>query len=289
MSDLPVYSIPTITAVRDRLISEVFYPRYQVEVEGAVFESLVRDIAQRLPKSISYDRVYETTRQLLGQTLTPELVTSFAWTVAGNLDRMRQGLGVTPWVRQESDEWVPGQLIRMERGVNRRHDPGVYVSFMILAGTPAGKVARRFWKLTMCSPLASRAGFSKPWKDMPYQAPEQMVNMRFMLHVIAEKSQEELWFHEVQVVPSMRTWNVELLKRRFKKIRCPRGWQHPCHKCVIGYRECPAGTHACTYELRFCADCGTNAPFDPESASLSCVQCTHHQASRHPSRPHHPT
>lgn len=283
MSDLPVYSIAKVISLRDRLITEVFYPRYQVEMQGVVFDSLVRDLAQQLPKSISFDRVYETARQLLGQTLTVDLCAQFAWTVAGNLDRMRQGLGVTPWVGQTADEWVPAQLVRMDPGVNARHERGVYVKFVILAGTPAGKSTRRFWRQAMCSPLASRAGFTKPWKDMPYQAPEQMVNMRFMLHLIAEKSQEEPWFHEVQVSPSMRDWNVDLLKRRYKKIRCPNDWKHPCHKCVIGYRDCPAGTHAFTYEMRFCADCGKSSPFDPESASPSCVICTHHQAT-HPHR-----
>jgi len=280
MSDLPVYSIPNVISLRDRLITEVFYPRYQVEVQGDVFDSLVRDIAQRLPKSVSYDRVYETTRQLLGQTLTVELCASFAWTVAGNLDRMRAGLGVVPWAGQIADEWVPAQLVRVDHGMNNRHERGVYVKFVILAGTPAGKSTSRFWRQAMCSALSSRAGFSKPWNDMPYQAPEQFVNMRFMLHVVAEKSQEEPWFHEVQVTPSMRDWNVDILKRRYKKIACPKGWTHPCHRCVMGYRDCPAGTHAYTYENRFCADCGKTAPFDPESASLSCVICTQHQATR---------
>lgn len=275
---LPAFNLKRILELRDKLITEVFFPRYDVTIEDDVFRSTVDDLIERLPRGIDRYTIYESARQLLGQVLTPELACKTAWRLAGNTERMQQGCISTPWSGQAVNEWVPVQCVRVEPGRNRREDYGAYLSLQVLAGSCCPMVLTRFWKAGLLQVLAPRLGFTKPWNRFPFQDMTQYVNLRFLVLIEPQRCTDVPGYFEVGCTSGCLKWNLEVLRRRFKIIPCPRNWTHDCHRCAVGFTECSAATHQLTYVKRFCAQCAQDTAFDPESPSLYCVHCTRRNA-----------
>jgi hypothetical protein len=277
MSELPSYNLTRIVQLRDKLVEEVFYPRFDVTIEESVFRSTVDAIRLRLPRDISGPTVYESSRQLLGQILTPQLSWEVAWRLAGNVPRLQQGEIVTPWVAQREPEWVPVQVVRIEPGRHprRNNEFGAVITVQVLAGSSCPLRLESFWKRGLLGAMAQRIGFTPHWKKRPFSHAEQYAGLRFLALIDPKRCEaHKPGYFEIAVPDNMMKWNVDVLKRRFKEIPCPRNWVHECHNCAQGFEVCPAATHFRTYVAKFCAHCGQDALFDPESHSLYCVPCT---------------
>jgi hypothetical protein len=275
MTRLPSFNISAITDLRSRLIERVFLQRYHETVEGVQLDYLVNDLSQLLPKPMRRDAIFETARQLLGIELTPEVCFNFSWMLAGNVPTLKAGRAVMAWHGQVSDEWVPLQATRCELQRHpRTNDLGDLLTLRILAGSPTGMVTTRFLSRRFATALGRRIGFSASYEKYPFSEAKQLVGLRFLGEIMAAKSHKEPRFENIKCPASLIDYNREVLKIRLHHVPCERGYTHPCHRCVIGYRDCPAGTHRETYVKQFCTKCGEENYFDPDAKSEHCIKCS---------------
>lgn len=247
-------------------------------------EPLVQGLAAELPAYVSRDVLVESVRYLAGTVLTEVEAIRLAWRLAGNLPRLRQGLPVHPWIVQQQDEWVPLQILRCVSTKNPRGQIGYDFTFRILAGTPAPLKITQFWSRRVAKYVARQIGFSAPWGTYPYRFARDMVGLRLLGHVEAQLSRTVPVFRDIAGTNSLIQWNRrQVLKLRLRVGQsCPERFTHACARCPIGYRQCPAGTHAETYEIGRCSRCNNDdALFDPEDTLPDCVSCnTRHRMRR---------
>lgn len=248
----------------------------------------VRDVAAQLPKSVKKKALYTSLTPLAGEKLTPELLLSACWRLAGNLHLLRHGLPIHPWNRQAAPEWVPMQIVRASRARNRKQDLGWNFSFQVMAGGCCPMVLSQFWRERFCWFVARTMGFDRRRpprypKHPPQHAMQhctELISLRLYGLIDPELCGREPAFHKVKMTPLCLKWNHRImdLRDRLKPgCQCPFNMPEslPCHLCPKGYRSCPAAVHRLDYIPGSCTSClRTNAPFDPESASEVCVNCT---------------
>lgn len=237
------------------------------------------------------------TRQILGKALRPEVLRwslevlegvrssresleKLAWRLAGNFRRLRAGRPVYPWRGQKRAETVPFQ-VRAVRFLPDKPDR-VLLDLQILSGSPAGMLTTVSWSRRFSGYLAPVAGFGKPSRrrqpspgvTRPIASPLEWVSLRMTgkLKISTEKG-DKLAFDEFDCTPQCRAWNRQVIAGRQRLFeQCPRGFEHACHTCPVGYSECPLGTHARTYVQRTCAACKRDdAYFDGDAKT--CVDC----------------
>ncbi len=230
-----------------------------------------------LPSGVPYDTLFESVRYMAGRVLTDKEAVRLAWRLAGNLPALVAGQSVPPWAMQRSDEWVPLQVMRIHRTRNAKGKTGIMLTARVLAGTPAPLAVSTFWGLPVAKYVASKIGFSKPWRQYAYSNPEDIVGLRFYGLIEAARSREKPEFHEVECPASVQKWNRDhVLKLRLRVgLKCPAEFDHKCSQCPYGYDRCDAGTHPKTYTIGNCANCGKiDTLFDPdEIASTYCLTC----------------
>jgi hypothetical protein len=278
---LPRLNVAGILSLRDKLMERVFYGRYNTTPRNVDLDALVKALQKQLPRGVQYDTLFETARQLLGVELTPEICLEFSWLLAGNLPRLRRGDVITPWTHQPEDEWVPLHVTAARPHRNRYGQVGWLYEFLVLGGRPSSCRIVRFWSRTAGQVIGRRLGFTPVWGQYAMTEGEQLVGLRLWGLIAAARSPQEPKFGEIACPAATLQYNRKLLKLRFHYTPCPEGWTHPCHRCVIGYAECAAGTHRKTYTQGFCEGCGQDdAYFDPDRDSRHCVQCLTREALR---------
>jgi hypothetical protein len=279
---LPSFNVTSIITLRDKLMDRVFYPRYATTPLDADLGELVIELMHNLPGGIKQDTLFETARQLVGVPLTPEVCLEVAWLLAGNLPALRAGRVVTPWRSQPEDEWVPLQITAARPHRNKYNQIGLLFEFLVLAGRPSSLRIIRFWSRQAAQAIGRKLGFTPTWGKYPMTEGEQLVGLRLLGLIDAERSQQAPKFGEIGCPPSALQYNRDLLKLRFHYEPCPEGWTHPCHRCAVGYEECQAATHRKTYTQGFCDGCGeAEAYFDPDRDTKLCVLCVTRNALRH--------
>lgn len=240
-------------------------------------DNLAGCILPWLPAGTHYDTVFESVRYLAGVQLTELEAMRLAWRLAGNLDRLRNGMSAPPWASQQSDEWVPLQVLKYVPDINAKRRRGYTVTFRVLAGTPAPMKITTFWGMPACKYVAFRVGFSKPWGSYPFSRVSDFVGLRLYGLINAAKSRGTPVFHDIECTPGLQQWNRNnVLKLRFRvKQQCPRNYSHACHQCAIGCDQCPAATHPVTYTIGRCGHCGKDEVlFDPDDKTTTyCITC----------------
>ncbi len=251
------------------------------------FKRLVDVVYQELPAGVDYQSLYDSLRPLAGTTPTAKTLLDYAHRLAGNVANLQARRVVRPWSYQIEWEWVPLSVARVRRTRSSSGKVGATLTFKILAGTPAGLLAERFWTMKQCAFMSRQFGFSRPPSPTaklpprrPYFGPEQFVTFRLYGLIDPRRSGAESGpvVAQFRFPPSCKAFNVEQhnYRTRGRGYECPRGFPLTvlCHRCPIGYEECRAGCHAKTYETKPCPVCKKDrAPFDPEAQSPVCVNC----------------
>lgn len=275
-ANLPSFSISAIERKREQLFDQVLRDLVGVTISGDTVHRLVDAICERLPDTCQRGAVFESARLLAGRTLTSADAFKFAWRLAGNLPRLRNGLPVGEWAPQLQDEWVPVEVLAAWPGKNRQDEHGDDFLLHVLAGTPAASKVRLFWKTGAVHMVARRVGFSSRRGHYRFTTSAQLVGLRFLAKVSAAKSTTTPSLYEVACPPSLVSWNRQHVLNLRLRIgeRCPRNYTHECHRCAIGYDQCAAATHYRTYTVGECNGCNkSDAVFDPEMSQLHCRNC----------------
>lgn len=268
------FSYQRLRARRDKLFKTALRPYIDRTLTGSTPRDVCKDILDVLPASVSEGAVFESVRILAGTKLTKSAAAQLAWRLAGNVDKLQDGIPVFPWTQQLSDELVPVQLKDM-KPTRKKTTPGYLFYCQALAGSPCPMLFTQFISMSSCRSIAETLGFSKPWGPYPYRTPLDFVNLLFYAHVEVARSNKQPGFLKVSVSSSMLRENREKIEIRCRTKPCPQQFTHPCSFCWVGYDNCDAAVHPVTYVARECQTCNTTGWFNPGEASLMCQQCRH--------------
>lgn len=280
---LPKVSVQSVLTLRTKLEHRL-RPHLGRRLAQDELEMFVDSLRFVFDPPIARGVVLSSVQHLLAKKITKDSLRQLCWRLAANVQQLRAGDPVYPWLRQDKEEWIAIQLKGCQLYRHPKfHDIRYRFSFVALTGTPAGNTASHIWTYKQCSYLATKIGFTKVSGRMPYQSPEQFVNFRLLARFSPEScSRGYLDFNEVACPSSLIGWNKTLLRARYKiDPPCPRDYQHDCHHCVIGYEECPAAVHAKTFTMQVCEKCGEMQLHDPDDKFLLCLECRRkHQLRR---------
>ncbi len=266
------FSYQRILARRDKIFYTALRPYIDATLTGNTPRDVSRDIMGVLPASVSEGAVFESIRILAGSKLTKKEAGDLAWRLAGNTDKLIDGIPVLPWTQQIEDERVPVCVVDM-RPMRKKKVPGFLFYCRALAGTPCPMMFTQFVSLSSCRGISTVLGFSKPWGPYPFKTPLHFVNLLFFAHIEAERSKQQPSFVKVSASSSMVKENRGKIEIRCRTKPCPQQFNHPCAFCWVGYDNCDAAVHPVTYVVRECATCNANGWFNPGEASTTCQQC----------------
>lgn len=275
---VPRWRLPRI----DRLtkdLSRALSPFVGAVVDYACLEYLVAGCSATLGSDAWRPVLFESLRYLTGlPQLTSAEVGTVARRLAGNAGYGRApDRAILPWRGFAQDEWLALQVMRCWPVLDYRHERAYLYRMYVLAGTAAGMLVEKTLSPAAARVVARRCGFSRPRGKYPYRHGADLVGLRVAGLADAAKSHERVVIGEFFGPSRLVTWNREHVLRRRLRVggeRCPERFLHRCSQCAIGYDRCAAGTHAMTYEIGNCSECGeADAVFDPEDRSGVCVGC----------------
>jgi len=296
------YNIANVLKTRDRLCTTLV-PKYEGKtLEGKAFLRFTKEVTSLLKREVQEvgsKHVDRSLGYLLGDRLTSVKLKEAFWRLAGNESSLVLD-AVMPWVKTNSKEWVPVEIVQVKLSRGGRHQSriGYELTFQILAGSPCPHKIERWWSRPYCYRMAyyrdeDKHGFgfqrrrgdnidTKP-PTHPFLYPNQFYGMRCMLLIDPERSEYGLpGYGEIGFTGSTGGWNKGIHKKRLRlKNPCP--WKldpvaTPCYACPIGSDHCSLGaaTHATTYVYRECGRCGNKeTQFDPDDKFNDyCMRCT---------------
>ena len=273
---IPKFNLNGIKSIRKRLYSRVFADRVGETLSGAMLTAITRDI-RKVITGATRDAAYETVRVYSGEVLTNELCVFLCWQIAGNADKLKQGIPVRVWAAQSMKEWMPIQLTGMQL-VRPYKDLMHECTFKILAGSACPATIVRQLSRGSLKHISGIIGFSAPWGNYPYKHAEDMIGLRMLGQFEPGVGRDgKPTFSAVNCQSGMVKWNRDtyLCVRTRKKLQCPQHFEHACAKCAYGTDVCKYAIHPRTYEVGVCEECADHdALFDPASTGVLCVVCS---------------
>jgi hypothetical protein len=266
------FSYRRVIARRDRIFAHALRSHIDTRLVGETVRDVTNDVAGQLPLTVSRDALFESIRVLAGTTLTAAAAKELSWRLAGNVDRLNEGQPVHAWARQIHDEAVPVRVERIQYA-HKRDVHGWTLFCRALAGTPCPMVFPQFFSHRSCRAISKSLGFSAPWGRYPFSTPLYFVGLMFVANVEAEKSNETPYFKTISNTSGLLTQNRTKLEVRCRARPCPRGFQHQCDKCWLGYNECPAAIYPKSLVQRECVNCASISFFEPDDEGVICINC----------------
>ncbi len=243
---------------------------------GNEFDEFVELIHGLLPEGILYETVYDSCLPHAGEQLTQRTLVALTWRLAGNVRRLRHGHPVLPWEGQDTEEWVPVQVLDVGVASSRRGKLGGNFALKVLAGQSCPEEFNHFWTTAYCHTFSRYLGFSR-YHDgkYPLRDVRELVNFRFLAQIVPNTI--KLSLDKIACPPSYREWNHNYLRRRLREpgvFECPRHFPRSvnCYQCYVGQDECPVAVHATTYFRHECPECGKEGWFEGLSDTV-CVDC----------------
>jgi hypothetical protein len=274
---LPVYSIPKILQLRDRLC-EFLVPRYAELVLGdrTDLELLATDITELMPPRVPYITILESVRPSLGSAYTAEGLREFSWRLAASVERLRSGQPLAPWRAPGVREWAPLHILRVEATKSNQGDSRYQLRLRALAGTACPLVFEKRFSGKWLGRLSRFVGFTRGRGVRPFHSPYQYTSLRLFALLDPKLSKFDTPnFFEVRCPGSLLQHNIDVLswRMRTRGFNCPHEFTHECHQCAIGYLSCKAATHREDYIQGVCMTCGHSSWFDPEASTTECIPC----------------
>lgn len=287
-AQLPLPQIPLARLLKLRRdLSDWVAPRFAcVPLTRDTLDSLVDELAQRLPR-VARRTLFDATDWLLGTTQTEVQLRLHCWRLAGNYPQLRAGIVVLPWRAPGVLEWCPVQVARVAPAPPRNGQSRYRLDCRILAGRPAGLMVSHSFSLSHLYLVAETIGFTKLKGPRPLESPWQFVNMRFWALLDPQLSRDEQpGFSTTRGTASLLAFNRPILDIRFRDSAegCQHKYEHPCHRCHVGYEHCAAATHRAGYEQIMCPTCHQPRWRDPDDPGEQCIACFRREL-QHPGKP----
>lgn len=270
------FSYERVKTRRDKVFQTALRPYLDAKLSGDTVNDVCNDILACLPDTVSRSALFESIRVLAGITLAHKDAKALAWRLAGNIDKLVDGIPVLPWTQQIEDEVVP-VIVENIRPIRKRKQFGFLFACRALAGSPCPMLFTEFVSSRSCAAISRTLGFSAPFGPYPYSSPLQFVNLLFNAHVEAARSHAMPSFITVTATSGMIRANREKIEVRCRAKPCPSGFEHPCTSCSVGYDQCEFAVHPVSYVVRVCPACQADGYFDPAESSLECMRCRQHK------------
>lgn len=284
------YSLDKVAKIRKMLREALTYEFLDKIPKKETFTRFLELVQEILPGTVHLQTLEDSLRHVAGTTMTAEAIDSVAWRLAGNHKRLLDRKAVPPWHVQKFLEWVPVLIINCRKSRNGRGALGATFGFRILAGTSCGLIAYKWWSQKFCRFVAKDLGFTRARgrraSRFPFTAVEQLVNLRMLIRINPDLCNKEPAFDKVSRAVSMKAWNTETVKCRFRaqpSFEClmEKGPDFPCQTCPIGFLRCRAATHRHDWVAKRCEHCKKDdAMFDPEIHGDMCIDCTNKESYR---------
>lgn len=250
---------------------------YGTEVTGTHFDKLVDDFNFIFP-NITKDTLYFSLMHLAGKQITREIVKETAWRIAGNIERLKDNIPISPWIQQTELEWCPIHIVRHQIGRGYDGNIGNFYEYRVLAGTPTSLKFTTFWSNKYTRFISREIGYTRTRKfHFKLLHPSYLVQMRLYLlfDPLLSKDERPIAFH-FHVPSACKKYNRNIIQQRFRVISCPLEYklsEMPCHKCPMGYDKCAAGCRPKTMLFKACPRCMQENWFDPLDTSVICYDC----------------
>lgn len=279
------YRVAEVERNRDKLYLALVEDFLDLPLSVSELALLVRTTHQVWPR-ISQDTWFESLRFLVNQTLTAEQLKGLAWRIAANLPVMLAGkpMPLQTFVASDDQHCIAQVLTGQMVGHPRTGKPGVMFEILVLTGWAAALTLAQFLPLAVLRALSQRIGFSSPWGNRPYTSWAELVGLRVAAQLQYNRMEDGLALGEFAEHGPTTKWNTEHvldLRFRLKGKKCPNEFRHPCRNCVIGYDQCPAGTHPLTYEIGTCMVCASGTIMDPYRSKTICIHCLESKVNQH--------
>jgi hypothetical protein len=270
------YNLKQVAELQKKIVGDpLMWPHYNATLTGEDFAAFVHAVGQLLGNTVDPRVLEESCISVLGKEMTGRRLNAFALRIAANIQRLRAGEVVLPWTRQVEEEWAPVEVLRCWPGRSRKDVIGSHFQLLVLAGTPVGLAVATFWTQAQCNYIGIELGFSRRRKR-PLIHPSYMVRLRFSALFEPRLSAERPGFHKVRLPPGLARYNEPLMRDRFhREPGCPpRGYEHFCHACWLGYDTCPMAVHPTGYVQHICDRCADpRAWHDPADDLDMCINC----------------
>ena len=216
--------------------------------------------------------VSNTLRCFSGKIIDYDLANHLSWRIAGNIEKLKQGILVTPWSNRTKDEWVAITIIGYEF-IPNVDAPHKY-SFIVLSGSPCNLSSDFVLSDRKLNFIALKLGFNPNKPELTKNHPSELVKMRMAVLIERELSTStKPNFKTVFVPNNYKTRNRMLMKFRNRRgFTCPIDAKHPCYLCPVGYDNCGIATHASTYVQIHCDKCDSDS-WAVNQDSRICVNC----------------
>lgn len=249
---LPRYAYRTIAKARKRLLEDLLIEFYGVTPDETYLRALSGAFVSVMPDIVP-QAVYESLLYLAGTELTPELIREVVFRLTGNRGRLRDGFSACPWSGQAALEWVPVQVMdyRYEQTIAKK--PGSCYTLKVIAGTPCPGTISKFWGRGFCFMVARRLGYTATWRKYPLSHPAELVGLRLLVLLDPDLCKGQPAFNKIACTSALLKRNREIIMNRFRTssngpLPCPRGYNHRCVECFVGYDKCEIATHPTTQE-----------------------------------------
>lgn len=294
------FSLSKIIQLEENLSCNIMPKYIGHRLVGQSFIDFIDHVHSVMPKVV-FSVLSKSLQYLAGIAITKDLASELTWRLAGNQHHLKCGMIVPPYSSQPFPEWVPVQVMDIQRKKRKRYsgdkkDGNVYMAdvfdldLFVMGGLPSGK---RFVKTCTDREIYNKTtkrmfGFSHydrrlydryfiKGNNYPFKDIRQLVRMRFFVLMDPAVSKVgEIVVKEMSNTGTCQKWNRELIKRRERDtFPCLMNYDPrmvPCHKCEIGYDKCSAGCHSRTYFKKYCPDCQKESYFE-QPLALCCVDC----------------
>lgn len=247
----PRYNIKRIFKLRDWLTDDIVSEFSGCTPRGEAFDEMVTKLTYALGK-VDQRVIHESVRNVAGTLVTDDVLFRMNWRLAGNLQRLRDGIPVPPWHVQPEKEWVPVQFVSYAPEQNRHGKPGGLYTMRVLAGTACPIRITKFFTTRFAQAIAMRAGYTTLRGKSPFGHPSELVNLRIWVQLDPKFCRPGLpGFDQYGCSSGLKKHNQSIIKKRFRRgWRCPKNYDHHCFECHVGYQECDAATHQRTYQIQ---------------------------------------
>jgi len=285
--------IRKIMSLRSKLWEVLTQQYHGYAYIGEEFTRMINSIYALMPPATDRDAFNRTVEHLAGVTIDDAVINDLSWRLAGNLHHLKAGMAIPVWTRQLFQEWVPIQVIRVNKAritkLGSDHSvPGAWFDYMVLAGLPAGHtiIKPHSWEYCYhvrtifgfsCKDLQRYSRYAAAMPNYPMADLNEFYGLRAYALIDPEICRDKPNFREIENTNAFIEYNREIFRRRMRDgYVCPKNYsleEMSCYRCEAGVDVCSAACHRLSYYRAVCQACKKENWFDPQFHGWVCVDC----------------
>lgn len=161
-------------------------------------------IKKTMKITLDKDAIYNTIMSYVCEKFS-DVNKSLSYLLAGNLDKLKEGLYVTPGNLIPEDE---NDVLCVICDVSTLRDD--YILIRVISGRFAGTIVKKYMKRAFLGKLSKMLGFNK---NNRYETPYDLIGLELVASVKAYKD-GRISLYNLQIPPNVRARNIREIKER---------------------------------------------------------------------------